>query len=168
LTILVIGLISIICLGSLVGEPLTNNFSSFNRLIGYSLSSWASACIVVWLIVFRGSRYTRLLRSAQIRYLATISYGIYLLHPLVWHFVSDSGRFGLHIPQWSLSCCIATISLTILAASFSWYAFERPIARLRERLFPSRLPAPAVVMATAASDWLVSSPSGAVAPQEVR
>lgn len=168
LTILVIGLISIICLSPLVEPSLTDNYSPFNRLVGYSLSSWACACIVMWLIAFRGSRYTRLLRSAPVRYLATTSYGIYLLHPLVLHFVSESGRFGLHLPYGSLSTCLATIGLSTIGASVSWYTLERPIARLKEWLFPSRLAARAEIVAPAASEGLVSSPNGAVAPEAVR
>ena len=64
--------------------------STFNRLAGYSLSSWACACLVLWLIAFRGSAYTRYLRGALVGYVTTLSYGIYLLHPLIMRLVRSS------------------------------------------------------------------------------
>ena len=141
LTVVTIGLTVLTCLGSVMSKPsLDPNLTSFNRVVGYSLSSWACACIVVWLIAFRGSRFTRVLRSAVIGYLATISYGVYLLHPLVIRFVRSWGRIGVDLPYRSFRHCVVVVSLSIIAASLSWYGFERPIARLKDRLVPSRQP----------------------------
>jgi len=139
LTCLTLGLLFVTCLGSIMSKPPLSE-STFVRLIGYSLSSFACASLVVWLIVFRGSRYTRLLRTRAVGYFATISYGIYLLQALVatvtlrWMWPDVEARTFCSLRFVVLS------GLSILAASISWYGFERPLARLKDRLAPIRLP----------------------------
>jgi peptidoglycan/LPS O-acetylase OafA/YrhL len=46
----------------------------FNRTIGFLISSIACAHVVLWLIVFRGSRLTAWLRASPVQHLARISY----------------------------------------------------------------------------------------------
>jgi peptidoglycan/LPS O-acetylase OafA/YrhL len=110
--------------------------SAFIRLIGFSLSSFACASFFVWLIVFRGSRYTRFLRIRVAGYFATISYGIYLLHPLVLTLVGRYMSPGIHLRTFYSLRLVLLSALSVLAASISWYAFERPLARLKDRLAP--------------------------------
>ena len=139
LTLLTAGLLLVTCAGSLMSKAPSPGLSTFSRLPGYSLASWASACLVVWLIVFRGSRYTRLFRTSAVGYMATISYGLYLLHPLVMRFVRSDGKIGLHMFRRTLASFAVEVILTIVAASLSWFLLERPLARLKDRLAPKRL-----------------------------
>jgi peptidoglycan/LPS O-acetylase OafA/YrhL len=131
------------CLGSILSRPPKPNLaylSTFNRLAGYSLSSWGCACLVLLLVLFRGSRYTRLLRTSRVAYVATISYGIYLLHPLVMRLVRpwEVKRVFLHpetVPRF-----FVVSMLTIIAATLSWFCFEGPMAKLKDRFMPKRIP----------------------------
>ena len=59
--------------------------------------------------------------SALLRYLGTISYGIYLWHTLV--IVAIKPLF-LGQPE---KGCLWSLSLTILFASLSWHFFEKPV-----------------------------------------
>ena len=86
-----------------------------------------------WLIgraVFSfGGLMGAILSYKPIRYIGTISYAVYLFHPLVpdlvWHFIelplTDNAKFIIH--------GAATIAL----ASLSWYAFESQILKLKSR-----------------------------------
>ena len=106
----------------------------FNRTVGYSLSSVACACLLLWLIHFRGSKWTRLLRIRPVQFLGKISYGIYLFHMPVW----TAGYAVCHALGWSLLYesfpgVAAVTALSILCASASWYLLERPLLRLKDR-----------------------------------
>jgi peptidoglycan/LPS O-acetylase OafA/YrhL len=84
---------------------------------------------------------TALLGGRVIRYLGSISYGIYLWHFAVMYLVFGSGSiFGEIIPvhlligkfgYWEL--VVPVVLGTVLAASVSYYVLERPIIRLVER-----------------------------------
>lgn len=137
------GLMLVTVIGSCLSKaplPHMSHLSLFARLPGYTISSFAAAGLVIALVVFRGSTYTRLLRTAPIRYMAAISYGIYLLHMLVARFVRSWGGVGIHVTYGTFLHFFAVVSLTIVAASISWFAFERPLARLKDRIAPSRVP----------------------------
>lgn len=140
LSLLTVGALAVTCIASMLSKPPAPdlaNMSTFNRLAGYSLSSWACACLVVWLIVFRGSPYTRIFRTPAIKYLATISYGIYLLHPLVSHALHTGHKLGLHLEYNTLPRFFVVSGLSLAAAALSWHFFERPVARLKDRIAPS-------------------------------
>jgi peptidoglycan/LPS O-acetylase OafA/YrhL len=143
LAALAFALLTATCIASFVGKPILVDqlwSSPFNLLAGISLSSWGCASLVLLLIALRGSSYTRPLRAAPIAYLAQISYGIYLLHRLVSRFTRWLGNSGLHLPPDGFARFLVVVGLSILLASLSWYAFERPLARLKERIAPSRQP----------------------------
>lgn len=84
---------------------------------------------------------TTLLGGRVIRYLGTISYGIYLWHFAVMYLIFRSGSiFGEILPvqmqigrfgYWEL--VVPTVLGTVFAASVSYYLVERPIIRLVER-----------------------------------
>lgn len=138
-----IALMIITCVGSVLSVPPEadqTGLSPFNRLAGYSLSSFACAGLVLLLILFRGSRGTRLLRTAPIGYMAKISYAVYVLHSLVSRLLRWTGRFGVDLPTDSFARFVAIVSVTFLLASLSWYAFESPLVRLKDRLVPSHQP----------------------------
>jgi len=143
LTLVTAGLLLAACAGSMLSRPPKPDLaylSTFNRLAGYSLSSWGCACLVLWLIVFRGARFTHVLRSAPVGYFATISYGIYLLHPLVMRIVRPWEAKTMLLHADTVSRFFIVTALTLIAASVSWFCFEGPIAQLKDRLMPKRIP----------------------------
>lgn len=119
-------------------SPGMSCISLFARLPGYTLSSFGCAGLVLCLILFRGSPYTRLLRTPAVRYMAVISYGIYLLHPLVSRVVRSWGIPALNYGTY-LRFFVAG-GLSVAAASISWFAFENPLAKLKDRIAPRLTP----------------------------
>lgn len=114
--------------------------SPFNRTIGYLISSLASACVVLWLIRFRGSRITACLRLAPLQHLSNISYGAYLVHMLIAAvLVSASAALGLGALGHGYWKVVIVFALTVGLASLSWRFFERPLLRLKERLSPNQM-----------------------------
>ena len=143
LTAYTIALLAITCIAPILASPRKLDigwYSTFNRLAGYSLSSFACAGLVLWLIRFRGSRYTRALRIAPIQYIARISYGMYLLHELAARCMRWLGSRTGYFPPEGLLRFFAIVTLSILFASISWYFFEGPLVRLKDRLAPSHMP----------------------------
>jgi peptidoglycan/LPS O-acetylase OafA/YrhL len=71
------------------------------------------------------------LSNPIVRFLSTISYGVYIYHLMVWWlvvqvvpelFVTDPRTF------------VVISALSILLATVSWYAIEEPISRLKDKL----------------------------------
>jgi peptidoglycan/LPS O-acetylase OafA/YrhL len=78
-----------------------------------------------------------LLNNSWLRYLGRISYGMYLLHPLVYqgfYFLTYKMSFHLRDTFWEdVFSLLLEVGLVVAAASVSWYFFEKPIARLKEK-----------------------------------
>jgi peptidoglycan/LPS O-acetylase OafA/YrhL len=144
LAALTVGLLLAACVGSFIANPIFSPIlagqlwsSPFNLLAGISLSSFGCACLVLSLIVFRGSRSARPLRIAPIAYIAQISYGIYLLHRLAPRFLRWSGKLGIHLKTpYGVDSFIALVVLSVAAATLSWYFFEKPFMKLKDQLAP--------------------------------
>ncbi|WP_188609753.1 acyltransferase family protein [Chelatococcus reniformis] len=88
----------------------------FRTLIGVG----AAACVLATITI--RSRILLLL-TAPVRYLGTISYGIYLWHLLV---ILSLHRVPGMTPQLALPVVLA---MTFVLAAVSWHYFERPILR---------------------------------------
>jgi peptidoglycan/LPS O-acetylase OafA/YrhL len=99
------------------------------------------ALVSVWLVhgAARGFNERKplgwLLSRSSVRYVGTISYGVYLLHqPVAW-----AMRRVLKLPLWGGGLEQAVVrtgvvlAATIAVASLSWYAMEKPINRLKSR-----------------------------------
>jgi peptidoglycan/LPS O-acetylase OafA/YrhL len=144
LAALTAGLLLAISAASFAGKPVLPDqvwSSPFNLVAGISFSSLACASLVLSLIVFRGSWYTRVLRIAPIAYIAQISYGIYLLHRLAPRFLRWSGRLGIHWKTpYGADSFLGLVALSVALATLSWYLFERPLMRLKDRIAPSHQP----------------------------
>ena len=110
----------------------------FVELADISLSSLGCACLVLWLILSRGSRYTRVLRIAPLLYIGKISYGLYLLHQLSPRGLRLVGRLGLHLNPNGLPRFAVLVGMSLAMASVSWYVLQRPLLSLKDRLAPSR------------------------------
>jgi peptidoglycan/LPS O-acetylase OafA/YrhL len=122
----------------------------FMQLAGSSLSSLGCACLVLWLIFSRGSRYTRVLRIAPLLYIGKVSYGLYLLHQLSPRGLRLVRKLGVHLNPNGLSYFIVLVCMSLAMASLSWYLMERPLLSLKDRLAPSRENSrvPAVLVST--------------------
>jgi peptidoglycan/LPS O-acetylase OafA/YrhL len=109
------------------------------RTVGYSLFSLSAASWILWVILFRGSAPTNWLNLRPLQYLGKISYGLYLLQmPAAGLLLWLAGPLQLG-PDW-LRTAAGSLTLAALCvglASASWYALERPLLRLKERLAPS-------------------------------
>lgn len=97
----------------------------------------------------------RALRMSVLRYLGSISYGMYLVHIAVF---AHAGTLDPHIVSWGraglLLGAAARIGGSIAVASLLWYCFERPILRLKSRFAePARKPdAPVALPIAVAAD----------------
>jgi peptidoglycan/LPS O-acetylase OafA/YrhL len=114
-------------------------YSPFNRTVGYLISSIACACVVVWLVRFRGSRITACFRLPPVKHLANISYGAYLFHlTILAALVPISGALRMKGLSQGYLGVVSVFVLTLIFASLSWRFVESPLLRLKEKLFPSQ------------------------------
>lgn len=110
--------------------------SAFERLAGTSLSSFGCASLILLLVLLRGSHITRWLRIAPIRFIAKISYSLFLLHVVASRILRASSKIGVHLNPNGFPRFALVIGLSFLLASLSWRFFERPFTRLKERIAP--------------------------------
>ena len=100
----------------------------------------AAAAFFGWLIYTASRGFTgitgKILASAPLVFIGRISYGIYVYHPFVPNVTSRMApHFGVAIPIGPWTSTVFYILFTIIVAAVSWYAFERPINRLKKK-FP--------------------------------
>ena len=130
-------------LGSILSTWGTRNQawgSQWDRLPGYSISSLACACLILWLVTFRGSRYTAWLRTAPLQYLGKISYGVYLLHPFaLWTVIELGKKRFIHFHKDDPRYFIGAVVLSLTYAAISWHFFERPLLRIKDRFSYNRV-----------------------------
>ena len=115
--------------------------SNFAKSLGFTVIS-AGICLAgSWLVVRAclnpGGRLAAVLLWRPVRYIGTISYGIYVWHVGVPILVGIACR-RLHIAElneWSFFLVVSVVSVAI--ASVSWRFFEKPINDLK-RYFPYR------------------------------
>ena len=86
------------------------------------------ALVVVWQLIFWASTTSPWLNSLPFRFLARISYSLYLYHTLFIKLLS--GRLG-HGET------LLVFVLSIVSATLSWFLIEQPFLRLRDSFFRS-------------------------------
>lgn len=91
------------------------------------------AAVLGLLLTSAPSVATRWLRSAPLRFVGRISYGLYVFHPVVYAFV-----FPRIAHQPALIRAAAGTGATFALALLSWYGFERYFIGLKDRLAPER------------------------------
>ena len=96
------------------------------------ITGWYTA-LVGLLLTSTPSLATRWLRSAALRFVGRISYGLYVFHPVVYAFILP--RLA---PYPALLRASAAVAVTFVLALLSWYGFERHFIRLKDRLAPER------------------------------
>ena len=82
----------------------------------------------------RSNLYGRALRAAPLKFLGTVSYGLYMTHILMFvvigygeHWVVGWGQMG------NFAIASARIVLSVAFAALLWHWFEKPILRLKSR-----------------------------------
>lgn len=102
---------------------------------GLSLFNLGTTLALGWIVLIPTSAFARLLSIAPLRWVGRRSYGIYVLHPLVYRMFDT---------RWNVSsnlAGIARIVLSLVIAGLSYRYFETPFLRLKER-FATRTKAP--------------------------
>jgi len=87
------------------------------------------AVIIIRLLVAPSRLGTLLLESAPLVGIGRISYGLYLYHVLVMHWL-EPAEYGWHHPAMTATAA----GLSLAAALVSFYCIERPCLRLKDRL----------------------------------
>jgi peptidoglycan/LPS O-acetylase OafA/YrhL len=111
--------------------------------VGYSLTIIASTAVLARLLISRESAWLRrLFSNAAMVYVGRISYGLYLLH-LIARAVVDRclPSWQGFDPRYDLPACLLRFgcitALAVLMATVSYYLFESPILRLKDRWAPA-------------------------------
>jgi peptidoglycan/LPS O-acetylase OafA/YrhL len=76
----------------------------------------------------------RVLASAPMTYVGRISYGIYILHPVVPFVVARLTALAPTTPAAAVLMFVVYCAITLAAASASWFLYERPILWLKRRV----------------------------------
>ena len=100
--------------------------------------------IAALLVTGKQTAYGRFLTWRPLKYLGTISYGLYLIHVLCFVAI---GVFDLKMEKYGMGGDLAVVGvrliLSIAAATLLWYGFERPILRLKKHFVSKPQAAPA-------------------------
>jgi peptidoglycan/LPS O-acetylase OafA/YrhL len=109
-------------------------------IIHHAFLDTAAAAFFAWLIYTASRGFSgitgRILAAAPLVFIGKISYGVYVYHPYVPAVTSRvARRFGIVLPTEGWVAALFYASLTVVVATVSWYAFERPINRLKKK-FP--------------------------------
>lgn len=108
-----------------------------SNVVIYELTLTWSVGLLLWALSGRG---TRILTLAPVRFLGRISYTVYLIHLTICYMVV---RY-LHL-QGDWPVALATIPVTLLCASVSWYFIECPL--LKPKPQPEPQPHPVLIAA---------------------
>ncbi|RMH27638.1 MAG: acyltransferase [Planctomycetota bacterium] len=113
-------------------------------IAGYSVVAFASAAVTLRALTHEGGPLSRACSARWLVHIGKVSYGLYLLH-LIARAGVDFG-FGRVVPDWrrsdsvahSLIRLAAISAVAVLMATISYYFFEKPILRLKDRWAPAR------------------------------
>ena len=129
----------VLLFGAYLAAEQTDGYWMF-RMVSFDL---AIALMGVWLVARAAEGMTgpvgKFLALAPVRYIGTISYGIYVYHLLLPELVARAARRLGHpdllapLGDKTLGFLAFYGALTILVAAISWHCFEAPINRLKAR-----------------------------------
>ena len=97
--------------------------------------SLAAALLVLSCVAREDPAIAPLLRLRAVVHLGTISYGMYLLHGLVYNLMDEVvARFNLGVNPHGFAGFLLAVAGTTLVATLSFRYFEQPFLRLKSRL----------------------------------
>jgi peptidoglycan/LPS O-acetylase OafA/YrhL len=106
--------------------------------IGYSIFAFCFASMVAIAVLDDApGRYRNLLTTRPLRFLGKYSYGLYVIHVLV--FAIGSRAFGDPVVIfgtqliWQLGFTLACLSATLIGALVSWHVMEKRFLQLKDR-----------------------------------
>ena len=119
----------------------------------YSYVALAVGGLLALALSPRATLWRGFLRLSVMQYFGKISYGLYLIHRVVYELFERSSLYPLTRfpgrPRLSIATTFAAeVSIAVVAASLSWYFFESRVLRLK-RYFEHPTPAPRRVEAVA-------------------
>lgn len=130
----------------------SNTFASpFIRTVGFSLNAVTFGLVVLWTSQWAAHSRTAILRLRPLRFLGTISYGVYLLQLPVQSAVKVLMHVPLGSSQRPALQCLVWLIATIGVAWLSYRFFEKPLLDFGHRLSnrPLSVPVEIEIPATA-------------------
>jgi peptidoglycan/LPS O-acetylase OafA/YrhL len=113
--------------GAVIMQFHGSNFTDTLLALGFG-----GMLVAALLVTGKPTGYGRFLTWRPLKYLGTISYGLYLIHILCFVVIGDFDLKMAKYGMWGdLSVVAVRMVLSIAAASLLWYGFERPILRLK-------------------------------------
>jgi peptidoglycan/LPS O-acetylase OafA/YrhL len=100
-----------------------------------------AAVSLIGLLLLRSNTnwwFARFLRISSVQFVGTISYTMYLVHPLIAYIVMTAAKpLGLVVHHGFLfGQAILDTILTIVVARLSWHYLEKPLLRWKDQRFP--------------------------------
>lgn len=127
--------LAVFILGSPVLIAHLEGWQKFGHSESYRFFAQAAiAILVVGAFTGYSGPIGRILESAVFRFLAKISYGVYVYHLLIWY-ITVKIYPDLFVK--GLNAFLVMTLITLCLATLSWYFFELPLGRLK-RFFPIR------------------------------
>jgi peptidoglycan/LPS O-acetylase OafA/YrhL len=107
----------------------------------WTMTDTATAIVFGWVVHRAASGFAglpgKILAAPQLVFIGRISYGIYVFHPLVPTVVAvTAAAIGFALPA-GTGGVVLSVALTLLVATVSWFAIERPINNLKQRFEPA-------------------------------
>jgi peptidoglycan/LPS O-acetylase OafA/YrhL len=111
--------------------------------IGYSLNALAATALLARILKAPRGLVGKVFETRWLVYLGKISYGVYLIHLIARVAVGKALDKVFSVPlRHGIAYCalelVGMIIVTVVAATVSFYYFERPILRLKDRYAPQR------------------------------
>jgi peptidoglycan/LPS O-acetylase OafA/YrhL len=98
--------------------------------LSFPLKAVLTACLIAQLLCLAGDRLWAVLERPAVRWAGTLSYSLYLYHYLAWLVAGG-------IAEDPLARGMLALGLSVGVAAASYYAVERPMLGLRDRICPA-------------------------------